>query len=160
LCRFESDLRHFTYSSGGASVAFVFAMQLILTQAQVADLRAHAREVAPEECCGLLGGAGGAVRSVYRLTNAARQPLTSYEASPAELFAAQRAMRERGEELLGIYHSHPRQAAPAPSATDVRLAFYPSAVYFIVGLGGVVNAFRLDEAAGSWSRIEYAVEAE
>ena len=64
------------------------------------------------------------------------RPKHFYEAAPEDLFAAQRQMRDRGEELLAIYHSHPRSAEPVPSETDVRLAFYPQAVYFIIGLGG------------------------
>ena len=55
-------------------------------------------------------------------------------------------MRERGEQLLAIYHSHPRSTEPQPSATDVRLAYYPSAVYLIVGLGDpepCLRAFRI-----------------
>jgi len=44
-------------------------------------------------------------------------------------------MRERGDNYR-IYHSHPsRGLNPKPSQTDVRLAYYPSAVYFIVDLG-------------------------
>ncbi len=69
-------------------------------------------------------------------------------------------MRERGEELLGIYHSHPRSQTPNPSATDVRLAYYPSAVYFIVGLGGrrpELEAFRISESEGRWEKIDYKV---
>ena len=45
-----------------------------------------------------------------------------------------------------VYHSHPRSSDPAPSETDVRLAYYPAAVYFIVGLGGeepCLRAFRI-----------------
>ena len=136
---------------------------LLLRPAHLAELVAHARAVAPEECCGMMGGAGDVVQSVYRLRNVAPNPLQAYEAAPEELFAAQRLMRERGETLLGLYHSHPRQAVPAPSRTDVRLAFYPSAVYFIIGLGGAepgARAFRLDEGAGSWEAVEYAVKAE
>jgi len=84
----------------------------------------------------------------------------AYEASPEDLFAAQRAMRERGEELLAIYHSHPRSANPQPSETDVRLAYYPSAVYLIVGLGAEppnVGVFRISESAGSWEPVEYEI---
>ncbi len=69
---------------------------------------------------------------VYAMLRATRA--SGYEAAPEELFAAQRVMRERGEELLGIYHSHPRSPKPVPSETDVRLAYYPSAIYFIIGL--------------------------
>ena len=90
----------------------------------------------------------------------ARDAANAYETAPAELFAAQRRMRARGEELLGIYHSHPRSADPVPSLTDVKLAFYPSAVYFIVGLGGAepsLRAFRISEREGSWERAEFAL---
>jgi proteasome lid subunit RPN8/RPN11 len=96
-------------------------------------------------------------QTIYRARNVARDPLTSYEAAPEELFAAQRAMRERGEQLLAIYHSHPRSADPQPSATDVRLAYYPSAVYLIIGLGGpdpCLRAFHIDEREGQWTQVE------
>jgi proteasome lid subunit RPN8/RPN11 len=69
-------------------------------------------------------------------------------------------MRERGEQLISIYHSHPRAINPEPSPTDVRLAYYPSAVYLIAGLGQsepCVRAFRIDERTGSWESIEYEV---
>jgi proteasome lid subunit RPN8/RPN11 len=97
--------------------------------------------------------------SVYTLTNIAREPSKSYEAAPTELFSAQRRMRERGESLLGIYHSHPRAQDPKPSATDVRLAFYPSAVYFIIGFDEqgecVLRAFRVYEREGLWERADF-----
>jgi proteasome lid subunit RPN8/RPN11 len=138
-------------------------MSVSLSSPQIAELFAHAQRVAPEECCGLLGGAGEQARSVYPLRNVAPDAQRAYEAAPEDLFAAQRRMRECGETLLGIYHSHPRQARPVPSATDVRLAFYPSAVCFIIGLGGespVLSAFCLDPETGSWQAVEYKIEAE
>ena len=94
------------------------------------------------------------------MRNAAANPFITYEAAPEDLFAAQRAMRERGEQLLAIYHSHPRSADPKPSDTDVRLAYYPSAVYFIVGLAGEqpsLGAFRIVESEGRWEPVEYEV---
>ena len=123
---------------------------------------AHARGCAPAECCGLLGGGGGAASSVYPLRNVARDPLVAYEAAPEELFDAQRLMRARGESLVGIYHSHPRSADPAPSPTDVRLAFYPAAFYFIIGFDErgdcVLRAFRIYEREGRWERADFRVE--
>ena len=134
---------------------------LTLSLAQAEEMLAHARAARPEECCGLLGGRGGEARSVYRLRNVAAERRTSYEAAPEELFAAQREMRARGEELLGIYHSHPESPEPAPSAKDVRLAFYPAAVYFIVGFApsgeGVLRAFRVSEREGRWEPAEFRV---
>ena len=42
-------------------------------------------------------------------------------------------MDDHGWDLGGIYHSHTRTRA-YPSATDVKLAFYPDSVYLIVEL--------------------------
>ncbi len=125
---------------------------------------AHAREVAPAECCGLIGGgAERNARTIYRLRNITANPELGYEAAPEDLFAAQRQMRERGEELIAIYHSHPRAADPSPSETDVRLAYYPSATYLIVGLGGTeaaVNAFSISEPEQRWQQVEYEIAGE
>ena len=105
----------------------------------------------------------GKACTIYRMRNVAADPLVTYEAAPEDLFSAQRLMRERGEQLLAIYHSHPRADTPVPSATDVRLAYYPSAVYFIVGLGGEqpkLGAFRISESEGRWQPAEYRVIAD
>src|ERR1051325_8497367 len=132
-----------------------------LTAEQIDLIVAHAREAAPSECCGLIGGSSGGVGgTVYRARNLAVDPLVTYEAASEDLFAAQRQMRDRGEELIAIYHSHPRSSDPQPSATDVRLAYYPSAVYFIVGLGNDeprLRAFRIYESEGRWEPIEFEV---
>ena len=126
----------------------------------LSEIIAHARDSAPNECCGLIGGTDDLqARTIYRLRNIAPDPLVTYEAAPEELFAAQLKMRGRGEEITAIYHSHPRAKEPEPSPTDVRLAYYPSAVYLIVGLGNrepCVRAFRINEREG-WKAIEYQV---
>ena len=134
-----------------------------IPQALAEAMFAHARGCAPEECCGLLGGLEGtsSARSAYPLRNVARDRRVAYEAAPEELFDAQRLMRARGESLLAVYHSHPRSADPAPSAADVRLAFYPSAIYFIIGFdpagAPVLRAFRISEREGSWERVRVGV---
>lgn len=135
-------------------------MSITISRAIVAELSAHAREAAPAECCGLVGGRGTRAETIYRLRNVARDPWRAYEGEPRELFDAQRRMRERGEELIAIYHSHPRAADPVPSESDVRLAYYPHALHFIVGLAGsesVLRAFRLFEGERRWERVEYEV---
>lgn len=134
---------------------------ITLQSSQRDQIFANASEANPAECCGLIGGtAGGKANSIYSLRNVAANKVVSYEAAPEDLFAAQRLMRERGEELLAIYHSHPRSAEPAPSETDVRLAYYPEAVYFIVGLAGpqpVIRAFRISEREERWEEVEYVI---
>jgi proteasome lid subunit RPN8/RPN11 len=137
---------------------------ITVTQLQVEKILAHSRTVEPAECCGLIGGSReGNVTSIYSLRNVAADTNVSYEAAPEDLFSAQREMRERGEELLAIYHSHPRSAEPFPSQTDVRLAYYPQAVYFIIGLAGplpVIRAFRISEREERWEEVEYAIADE
>jgi proteasome lid subunit RPN8/RPN11 len=122
----------------------------------------HAKEVNPEECCGLISSEGlGFVGSViYKLKNISERPLTAYEAAPEELFDAQRRMRVERQSLYAIYHSHPRAQQALPSETDVRLAFYPEAVYLIIGLGGtvpVVSAFSIKGETGGWQAMELLV---
>jgi proteasome lid subunit RPN8/RPN11 len=128
------------------------------------QLLAHASETNPAECCGLIGGGvDQQTRSIYSLRNMSPNSNVAYEAAPEDLFAAQRQMRERGEQLLAIYHSHPRSAEPVPSETDVRLAYYPQAIYFIIGLAGlrpVMRAFRISEREDHWEEVEYAIADE
>lgn len=136
---------------------------ITLLRSQSAQIVAHAREADPTECCGLIGGEAEHAKSLYPMRNMAANAKVAYEAAPEDLFAAQRQMRESGEELIAIYHSHPRSAEPAPSETDVRLAYYPQAVYFIVGLAGrepVIRAFRISERAGHWEEVEYVIAGE
>ena len=137
---------------------------IILTRPQLERVFAHAKEAAPSECCGLIGGGDDKLATtIYQLQNIALNAVVSYEAAPEDLFAAQRQMRERDEQLLGIYHSHPRSAEPIPSQTDVRLAYYPKAIYFIVGLAGaepVMRAFRISERDERWEQVEYAIAGE
>jgi proteasome lid subunit RPN8/RPN11 len=134
-----------------------------LTLPQLDKIFAYAKEAEPAECCGLIGGADGHASTLYPMRNMAADTHVSYEAAPEDLFAAQRRMRERGEELIAIYHSHPRSAEPVPSETDIRLAYYPQAVYFIVGLAGpqpVIRAFRISEREGPWEEVEYEIAGE
>lgn len=135
-----------------------------ITEEQANQIIAHAREAAPHECCGLIGGISeGEAQTIYRARNIASNPDLAYEAAPEDLFAAQRTMRERNEQLLAIYHSHPNASDPQPSATDVRLAYYPTAVYLIVGLGGpdpCMRAFRISEREERWEPVELQVIAD
>ena len=108
------------------------------------EITAHAREDAPNECCGMIASLdGGAVR-VYRATNTAASPLR-YEIDPGELYRIQTDIEDSGWDLGAIYHSHTR-SAPYPSQTDINLAFYPDSLYVIVGVAGdepEVRAFRI-----------------
>ncbi|HEX8958779.1 MAG TPA: M67 family metallopeptidase [Solirubrobacterales bacterium] len=103
-----------------------------IPQSLVDEVVAHARDDLPNECCGMVGGADGEARTVYRAENAEGSPLR-YSIGAAEQFRLMRAIEAAGEELVGIYHSHTKSAA-YPSQTDVNLAGWPDAVYLIVSL--------------------------
>jgi proteasome lid subunit RPN8/RPN11 len=110
------------------------------------DLIAHAREEAPNECCGMIGGSDGSAATVYRSINAEASPLR-YSLDAQDQFRIMEEMEERGEELLAIYHSHTASAA-YPSQTDVNLATYPDAVYVIVSL----DEAEAPDVRGYWIR--------
>ena len=137
---------------------------ITLQRSQRDQILSYARAADPAECCGLIGGTQKSLASsIYPLRNIAANTTTSYEAAPEDLFNAQRQMRDNGEELLAIYHSHPRSVEPAPSQTDVRLAYYPQALYFIIGLAGptpVMRAFRISEREQLWNEVEYVIAGE
>lgn len=96
------------------------------------EMLSHATEGYPDEVCGLMAGRDDAVTRIFRMTNIDKSSV-SYMMEPAEQFRAFKEIRIGGLELKAIYHSHP--VSPAyPSQTDVRLAFYPEAVYVIVSL--------------------------
>lgn len=105
-----------------------------IAQAMVDEMVAHAREDLPNECCGLIGGTDGEARSLHRARNAFASPF-SYRVDPGDQYRIiEKEMRERGEELLAIYHSHTKSPA-YPSQTDLNEAVnWPEQVYLIVSL--------------------------
>lgn len=119
----------------------MFLLQKRLAQEMIDD---HARREAPAECCGLLAGKDDKVLSVYPARNALKSPVR-YAMDPKELYRLLQEIERQGWELLGIYHSHTHTQA-YPSATDIELAFWPDALYFIISLQGPqVRAFFIRE---------------
>jgi proteasome lid subunit RPN8/RPN11 len=136
------------------------------------DMVAHARELDPFECCGLLAGSDGAVTRQYRITNTvardgraievfrqadvkqlehlsdATRAEVAYFMDPKEMLTAFKDMRNRSLDLLAIYHSHTHSPA-YPSMTDVGLAYYPDALYIIISLEDKgkpdIRAYRIQD---------------
>ena len=104
------------------------------------ELVAHAREEAPNECCGMIAAVDGRAVAVHRARNAAASPLR-YEMDGMEQYRIQTAIEDAGQDLGAIYHSHTR-SDPYPSQTDINLAFYPEALYVIVGVKGADDDVR------------------
>ena len=93
----------------------------------------HALEEDPNECCGILAGAGGIVLQHYRITNTEKSPYR-YSMDGRELNEVLRELDDNGWEMQVIYHSHTHSPA-YPSDTDVRLAAnWPDPYYLRVSL--------------------------
>jgi proteasome lid subunit RPN8/RPN11 len=119
------------------------------------EMVAHAAQDAPNECCGMIATRDGEAVTVHRATNAAASPLR-YEIDGAEQYRIQMAIDDADLDLGAIYHSHTR-SAPYPSQTDINLAFYPEALYVIVGLAGQepdVRAFEIRDGQVSDAELE------
>jgi [CysO sulfur-carrier protein]-S-L-cysteine hydrolase len=112
-----------------------------ITRSHWEELVDHAREEAPNECCGYLRLEDGRVAEVFRAENERHSPY-GYELGFAALMAANE-LDDAGHGVA-IYHSHPRSAAE-PSQTDINLAQYPDWPQLIVSLAGepVVRAWRI-----------------
>ncbi|MCS6805641.1 MAG: M67 family metallopeptidase [Acidobacteriota bacterium] len=122
----------------------------------IAGIEQHARECAPRECCGLLAGHDDVIEHIYRLQNIATMPEVRYFADPKGIFQAQKLIRNRGQRLLGIYHSHPR-SAPYPSPTDIAQAYYPEAVYFIISLDPRLQLRAFSIVNGQANEVAYQI---
>ena len=112
---------------------------LRLSTVQYEQIVAHCYDGLPDEACGLLAGPldpggepTGTVSAVYPCVNADASART-YTVDSRDYLRAWRDAQARGEELIGVWHSHTHSDA-YPSDTDVRQAFEPGWVYALVSL--------------------------
>jgi proteasome lid subunit RPN8/RPN11 len=126
-----------------------------LDRALLEQIVAQAHAEAPNECCGIIAAVDGRAVAVHPAANAAASPLR-YEMDGMEQYRIQTAIEDAGHELGAIYHSHTR-TAPEPSQTDINLAFYPEALYVIVGIKDEepdVRAWRIENGEVSEQPLE------
>ncbi len=135
---------------------------LTLSESDYVSLRQHGEETYPHECCGVLlgrfddDGAESVTKSVSHIARCgntrADSPHNRYQIDPRELIRIQREGRERGEDIVGFYHSHPDHPAQW-SPTDLAEAHWFGCSYVITsvetGTATMTNSFELvgsDEA--------------
>lgn len=118
-------------------------------QSIVDAMVAHAREDAPDECCGLIGARDGQAARLYRARNRFASPYR-YELEPADMHRILEELDDEGMNLGILYHSHPR-TAPEPSQTDINLAnpLLGDVLYAIVSLRGDEPEIRYWRIAGN-----------
>jgi proteasome lid subunit RPN8/RPN11 len=126
-----------------------------ISQSLIDEMVAHAREDLPNECCGMVGGAGDEASVVVPVVNLAASPLR-FEMDPQGQYNALKSIEDAGKEMLAIYHSHTKSAA-YPSQTDVNQAVnWPDAIYLIVSL----QEPDAPEVKGYWLRDMKIADAE
>ncbi len=125
---------------------------LKLTRKDYEAIRAHGEETYPHECCGILLGSFGddgsrTVTSTARCGNTRTDSAHNrYNIDPKELVRIQREGREREEDIVGFYHSHPDHPARW-SQTDFEEAHWIGCSYVITsvekGKAVLTNSFEL-----------------
>jgi proteasome lid subunit RPN8/RPN11 len=125
---------------------------LKLTAQDHAALRRHGEETYPHECCGVLLGridddGTRIVTSIARAGNTRTDSAHNrYNIDPRELVRIQRQGRDRGEDIIGFYHSHPDHPARW-SSTDLAEAHWFGCSYVITsvekGNAAITNSFEL-----------------
>jgi [CysO sulfur-carrier protein]-S-L-cysteine hydrolase len=123
-------------------------MDLILAPGLLDQAIEHCSNEYPTEACGLLVGRASAERLIP-VKNISPDP-RQFEMDPSQLIGELRNLRETGEHLLAIYHSHPHGPAE-PSKTDIERAHYPEAAHLIISLAEPdrprAEAFRIIDGA-------------
>jgi proteasome lid subunit RPN8/RPN11 len=140
-------------------------MTLILTQAQLDDMRAHGESTYPEECIGILGGVvenHKRVVEVRRYENARTDSRHNRSLiSPQDFLKLDREYRKSGLKMVAFYHSHPDHPAK-PSEFDRENAL-PWHTYIIVkvdqGTAVAVTAWLLREDRSGFDSEEIEVAA-
>jgi proteasome lid subunit RPN8/RPN11 len=125
---------------------------LKINQPVLAAIRRHGEQSYPNECCGVLlgriNGNGRVVTSAAPCGNTRTDsPHNRYHIDPRELVRIQREGRERDEDILGFYHSHPDHPAHW-SSTDLTDAHWFGCSYVITsvrkGEAEATHSFLLD----------------
>jgi proteasome lid subunit RPN8/RPN11 len=115
-------------------------------------IRRHGEETYPHECCGVLLGrfeenGTRVVTATARCGNTRTDSAHNrYNIDPKELIRIQREGRERDEDIVGFYHSHPDHPAQW-SKTDLAEAHWLGCSYVITsvekGKASITNSFEL-----------------
>jgi proteasome lid subunit RPN8/RPN11 len=111
------------------------AMNAIRLPRPIVNQLLHLAQKSPdEEICGLISRDSRGFRQCYPVPNLAGDRKRFFALDPRAQIDAMRVMRERGEELAAIFHSHP-DSPPLPSLADVEQHEYPAVLYLIISLG-------------------------
>jgi proteasome lid subunit RPN8/RPN11 len=140
----------------------------------LAEIRSHARQTYPDECCGVVVEVAGAGETVIRLRNVqdemhardpARFPRTAriaYTPHAGEFKRAHELWERARNRLVAFYHSHPEHGAyfsdeDIAQATPFGEPSYPEAIQIVVSVYDRevkdVKAFGWSDGGGEYVEI-------
>ncbi|WP_252509712.1 Mov34/MPN/PAD-1 family protein [Thalassospira sp. TSL5-1] len=121
--------------------------RVVISQQLLDEILDHAAQSWPMECCGLLIGRPNrpeppkksdkiacemVISRIVVSGNVAADPAMTFEIDPGLLLRTHRAVRDRGEDIIGCYHSHPNGNI-LPSRTDLERAEQAGFLWLIAG---------------------------
>ncbi|HTY21192.1 MAG TPA: M67 family metallopeptidase [Geobacteraceae bacterium] len=116
-----------------------------------------AYEGLPMKVCGILGGTGGVVSSIFPVNNISGIS-EHFTMDPVQQFKIIKEMQDKGLEMIGVYHSHLENPA-YPTADDVRMALSPDLSLVIISLkkldNPVLKSFRISPGHVEPEQVEY-----
>jgi proteasome lid subunit RPN8/RPN11 len=124
---------------------------LKISKADYDLIRWEAQRSYPHECCGILLGAVAGGHRLVTMTLTCKNtrtdsPANRYSIHPEQVIAALKLARNRGENIIGFYHSHPDHS-PDYSSTDLAEAHWFDCSYVITsvnrGIPGLTASFVL-----------------
>ncbi len=130
-------------------------------------IRAEAEAAFPNECCGLLVGTVNGDNII--ITKVVPSPNTlvddsagghkSFEIDPKVHFDLLRELKDKAEDIIGHYHSHPGQPAE-PSMHDINNAYEIEHLWFIIsvdnnGAAKDLGAFRIDNKTRKIAKVKF-----
>lgn len=133
---------------------------LVVKPEHLAQIRTHAQQIYPEECCGLLLGHNQPKRviEVVPVANSWGEEAAEmfgdiggskrnrFSIDPKDMLQVQKAARDRHLDIIGIYHSHPDHEA-VPSELDRAIAWAQYSYMIVSVEQGATNftSWTLDE---------------
>jgi proteasome lid subunit RPN8/RPN11 len=116
-------------------------IHVVVPTAVLDDLRVHAADAYPEECCGILVGRRDTdavlVQRGLPCSNAVSgaERRSRFAIHPRALLDVIKGLRDSNQSVVGFYHSHP-DAEARLSATDLTfVGLWPETVWLVLSVG-------------------------
>jgi [CysO sulfur-carrier protein]-S-L-cysteine hydrolase len=115
--------------------------ELTISQRDLDFIKIQLEVNKPYEACGVIVGTTSDtmvdVKRVIPITSIVRTSV-SFELDPQEFYNAWSDAEKNGNEIVGVYHTHPFPFHPAsPSSWDIETMKNVPSIWLIAGIGGI-----------------------